>query len=512
MRAAVRIQEVRVETNMIGRDHMPDCPFYFGNTIAVDFLKLRDNEWKAPHNLHDLCLDKDFAVLSVGCGDLRSVVNTVAQLPKEFRGKLSMTMCDFDPFVMARNVLFLYMMVKYADKPDFGKTLASIWYSVLLSEKDYNILANALKDLCDDKSKSLLEITGGLVDMDKKEVAVLKQVWSVWHGMECRHGKPGSINLTQQRLEQLKARLGVANGKVTPNPQIPPIHKESHVRWQRDGIIEEAGTNDKQLTHYNPTLTGRGGDYKGGSQPKDLVFGYCIQGDNEPFQSWDYIEIEKHAATGSHDDLPAMFHAYVAHIITCAVDFIGEERRVTLKMTISNCETLSSGSIGFDRVFTSNVADYVGFYRLAGIFGPMLNQDNPHSVLVMETLYGFTDMWEMMVDETELGIKKLNWNMAAYTDKTMNQRQHEPHPGDFVYDAKWFIRVLKSLYCLSRYNKELKVPSSKKVLRLGDLLMRDPRRELNKVIPYYNQKGPRGGAYTTNRLRVLEWYFLPDEE
>ena len=486
--------------------HLPDFPFYFGNTLAVDFLNLRQNEWKAPHSDEDPCLDNDYAILSVGCGDIRSLVNSIAQLPEEFHGKISITMCDYDPFVMARNILFLYMMVKYAAEPDFGKTLATIWYSIRLSCHDYHLLQEALKDLSNQSEQSVNEFTEGLVEMEEEEVAVLRQVWTVWLGMECRHSEPDSINLTEQRKQQ-RAHVMMSYLKI------PRKYWESYMQWQLDGIIASVAEVE-DMPYYNPTLTGGKGvdatkvnkddNYKSETQPKDLSFVYCIQADAEPFHVWDFIEIKKHAAGTDYDTcLPIMFHAYVSHIIQKAVDFISKEKRVTIKMTMTDCMKLEL-DCEFDRIFTSNLLDYIGAYSLAHTFGPMLNRGNKLATLVMDTLFGM-ELWEFMVDQDEFCTEETKWQMMASVDGRDLDRDYIPHLRDYIYDATWFMRLLKSFFMASPFITEVKVPSSRKVLEFNDLKMRDVRKGLNTVVPYYYLKGPRQGGSVTSRLRVIEW-------
>ncbi|XP_072013094.1 uncharacterized protein [Amphiura filiformis] len=485
--------------------YLPDFPFYFGNTMAADFLNLRQNEWQAPHRADDACLDRDYSVLSVGCGDIRSLVNTIAQLPNEFRGKLFVTMCDYDPFVMARNVLFLYMMVKYATKPDFSKTLASIWYSVVLSEHDYNLLHEALTDLCSRKL-SLLDITKGLVEMNEEEVEVLSQVWSIWLGMECRCSRPDSIDLTNQRKER-RSHLTCSHSEAIFSRK----HINSYREWDLDGVIASTGVLKKDLTRYNPTLTGRKGwdqakdplvlgEYiRDKHQPKNMEYVYGIHA-STPFDVWDFIEVEKYC--DEKDSLPVMLHTYVSHMIDLAMAFI-DEKRIAIQMTTTACQKLTRDR-KFDRIFTSNLAEYMGVYTLVGMFGPLLDSSNRHSTLVMDTLSGL-EVWEFMVGKMEYFLEEMNWTQMACSDEEEWKRDFVPHAWDYSYDSKWFLRYLKVLFMTSGFMEGSKVPSSKTVLQFGGLRMRDIRRELNTVVPYFYLKGPRKVASVNGRLRVMEW-------
>ena len=78
--------------------------YYWGNVPAVDYLNLPENE-SADYS-------SNLKLLVLGVGDLRNVVLTCASLPESFQGKVEFTLNDSDKCVLARLVLFLYMMIK----------------------------------------------------------------------------------------------------------------------------------------------------------------------------------------------------------------------------------------------------------------------------------------------------------------------------------------------------------------------------------------------------------------
>ena len=60
-------------------------PVYIGNTIASDFLYLKGNEWLESADIGEIDLKRTYNVLSIGCGDLRSTVFTIASLPEQYK-------------------------------------------------------------------------------------------------------------------------------------------------------------------------------------------------------------------------------------------------------------------------------------------------------------------------------------------------------------------------------------------------------------------------------------------
>ena len=78
--------------------------YYWGNVPAYDYLNLSENEGID----YNSCLN----ILVLGVGDLRNVVLTCASLPEKFTNKIKFTLNDSDRCVLARLVLFLYMLIK----------------------------------------------------------------------------------------------------------------------------------------------------------------------------------------------------------------------------------------------------------------------------------------------------------------------------------------------------------------------------------------------------------------
>ena len=78
--------------------------YYWGNTMAFDCLNLGENEGEDYGSALNL--------LFLGVGDLRNVALTCASLPDSCTNKLLFTLNDTASCVLARLVLFLYMLIK----------------------------------------------------------------------------------------------------------------------------------------------------------------------------------------------------------------------------------------------------------------------------------------------------------------------------------------------------------------------------------------------------------------
>ena len=78
--------------------------YYWGNVPAFDCLNLAENE--------GVSYDSALNILNLGVGDLRNVALTCASLPDSYSNKVLFTLNDKQSCVLARLVLFLYMLMK----------------------------------------------------------------------------------------------------------------------------------------------------------------------------------------------------------------------------------------------------------------------------------------------------------------------------------------------------------------------------------------------------------------
>jgi hypothetical protein len=78
--------------------------YYWGNDPAFDGVNLLENEGGD--------YSSDLKVLFLGVGDLRNVALTCAKLPDTYEHVVTFTLNDRESCILARLVLFLYMLIK----------------------------------------------------------------------------------------------------------------------------------------------------------------------------------------------------------------------------------------------------------------------------------------------------------------------------------------------------------------------------------------------------------------
>ncbi|XP_072037507.1 uncharacterized protein [Amphiura filiformis] len=409
-------------------------PYYFGNTLAVDMLNVQANECSSKQEPDDKDpLKSDYFILSAGCGNLRNWIHTVASLPAEFSGKLHTFLNDFDPFVQARNVLQLYMMVIHQDEADIATSITNIWYSLKLSAKDYNLLVNCLTALQDLTVSSLIEITGGIIRLTEADMAPMREVWQSWLSLECRKGHPNYIDLHKQRQEGFRNSPDAAQGIVVYKKELPDEFVQSYDDYLATGNFQPLGSKRDDLQYDNPTLTGYKFPPLGGidiseiqrilASPKKLEFVYCIVEDMTPFGSWDYLKVKKNHY---HRSMIVMFHGYIADQIQQALRCLKADL-LTVSFIVWNClelpVRLNPELCKVDRIFTSNMADYAGTQPLLKVMTPYLNHANKCSVIVTQywNWYGmFPDARITGPESSGEGRREVIFNCALAAVKDIN--------------------------------------------------------------------------------------------
>ncbi|XP_071801504.1 uncharacterized protein [Asterias amurensis] len=511
------------------RDRLGGSPYYFGNTIAKDFLQLANNEW-SDGSLKKTDLNRDYHILSAGCGDLRNTVLTIASLPARYQGSLYITLNDFDPFVMARNVLFLFMLVRFADTEGIESSLTTIWYSVHITKKEYDLIKTSLDELIQMTPQSLTEVTQGLVKVQGKDLSDMSQVWDKWRSLECQRKKQSSINLRKQRqtaFEKLNQKHGDNVKYCYTNLLLSPAVKKQTEEWFDHGLFLPTERKQVKMSFDNPTLTGREASAAPGyealvrvwnapkASPKDFAFEYCIRPDSHPFKVWDCLRVRE-SETRPYPTPMVMYHNYITKFLKKVKSFI-QNGRLFIQVSLANCMDFPSvhNSLkmsSYDRIFTSNIADYVGFAKLLQDFKPLLNSSNHYSVLVTETINwiqilpqavcqpGNTEYVYCLASyclDTGRDCADLKDNFDIGLQNWMNYFDNAPH----------FLAYLRAQIMAGGFGVPplTNVPSFGEVMKYNGLEMRDFRKKLNRLVPFQYRVNARDLTLISATERAVEW-------
>ncbi|XP_033635457.1 uncharacterized protein LOC117296566 isoform X1 [Asterias rubens] len=492
-----------------------DAPYYFGNIIARDYLKLVNNEWSEEVMEEDLA--RDYQLLSVGCGDLRNTVLTAASLPARYQGSLYITLNDFDPFVMARNVLFLFMLVRFADTEGIESSLTTIWYSVHITKKEYDLIKTSLDELIQMTPQSLTEVTQGLVKVQGEDLELMSQVWGKWKSLECRRKNNMSINLRQQRKALLQ-KENAMTGLFLYIFALAPNETAPMKAWVDHGMFLPTEAKEKDMPFDNPTITGKtslmGKLYLTKEHvqkdPKDHLLMYCIKSDSFPFVVWDCLRVRE-SETRPCSSPMVMYHSYITNLLQKVKSLI-QQQRLYIQISLVDCMDFPSVHKSlkmseYDRISTSNLTDYVGIAQLLQLFKPLLNSSNKFSVIVTEAMNWIRYLPDGNIKMLMMSPEYVRCEKACREDTDSSMTIGISNLRDYFNNTPHFLLYLRAQIMAGGVGGQplTNVPSFEEVMKYNGLQMRDFRKKLNHLVPFQYRVNARVLTMMNGNDRAVEW-------
>ncbi|XP_033635916.1 uncharacterized protein LOC117296920 [Asterias rubens] len=512
----------RRNTSIGETERTSDPPYYFGNTIARDFLRLLDIEWSDEKVKRELA--RDFHVLSAGCGDLRSTVLTVGSLPDEYTGKLYITLNDFDPFVMARNVLFLYMLARFADTEGIESSLTTIWYSLHIKKKEFDLIVTCLDELIPMDMNNLRNSCKGLINVHGLDMEYLRQVWQGWRSLNCQRDQKTSINLRKQRREIFAKE----DERAIPTylSKLSKKDKKLMESWFDHGLFLPSEVHQSTIPFDNPTLTGRTSlatfyacdsanvrkakqKAHGLKAPEEYTFQYCIRADSFPFMVWDCLRVKESVPRPGSSPM-VMYHTYVTSLLLKMKSLITQER-LCLHVSLANCLDFPNHHKNlrlpnYDRIFTSNLVDYVGFAKILRTFKPLLNRQNTFSAIVTETTNWFLCTPGADVMSCQDSKDYVNCVSKDYSDT----RKANPfcNPREYFNSTPHFLAFLRADIMGGGLSIDASenIPSLNAAMTYNGMQMNDFRKTLNRLVPFQYRVNARDLTMMNGADRAVEWY------
>ncbi|XP_070538595.1 uncharacterized protein [Ptychodera flava] len=501
--------------------------YYLGNTPAVDLLKLHQNEWSSGHYPDKLSL------LLAGVGDLRNVIKTVASLPDKFKGQVELTMNDCDVHILARNVLFLYMMFSARDIKEVSDALVQLWYSICITDEHNEYLKGVLGHLITTDTDAIAVQTKGKLVVMEDDLEQFKSIWSAWMTSLQSGGPKGHI--IEQRNVSTVVDPKCSTGRRIYINSVPRRHLQSLQEYLKCGLLlpssdpkkQEAVFQNVTLLCINPL---RDNSVKPipfselsligmvAQQFREELLVYPVESDKLPFTCWDYLEASLYTDVNC---VPKMYCSYISHLIE---KFIGvaDRGQTSFHVLLGDCFQLGPTIEGksFDRIATSNLADYYGVPAILDYFKPFLNSLNPHSLIITESMNWLRHLKAVEPDPVD---KKFNFDMmAGIARDTGNPIENLGYLGspttfrEYCDDRTMFMNYLRIDLLASRIRKSGRKPTRKDIPNYSDATtyngfrLRDFNHELNRVMPYRWKVNKRRVTQLTGQERGLEWYLTKD--
>ncbi|KAL9964389.1 hypothetical protein ACROYT_G028021 [Oculina patagonica] len=198
-----------------------------------------------------------------------------------------------------------------------------------LSEENYKLVMRTLQELI--HASSLEELTKGKMQIEQEHLHKLVQVWRTWLDLSSRKGNW----ITEARRGRFKNDQSSKEGIDLYLEQIPKEHKKSASDWFANGILLPKGSaSRKQLLRENVSLTG---------SPA----------------AFNHIGVAQ----------------YVGHVLETSAMKLASGQ-VKFHFLLCNCMEMAPflpPDRKYDRVTTSNIADYVPLTSILDMCKPVLN-------------------------------------------------------------------------------------------------------------------------------------------
>jgi len=355
-------------------------------------------------------------------------------------------------------------------------------------------------------ASSLEELTRGTMKMDQDHLRILVQVWRIWLHLSSREGDW----ITEERRVIIGS---IAEGIKLYLEEIPEEHKESASDWFVNGIMLPKASR-KELSRENVTLTGSPAGFLNQIDFTYVPFNYILDPSIIPFISWDYADVNQHFHCAS---LLKMYSQYVGHLLERCVATLSTAQ-VKFQFLLCNCVEmvpLLPPDRKYDRVTTSNIADYVPLTSILDICKPLLNTANSSSVITTEF-----QNWFQLKCLSEKLLDHFSQLPQSFRQKVLEDTQNQAIAFSLgrvgfmdYYDLnKEFIQFLRVALLVSDHEIPDKVNRRRIWRSVADydgLVARDFLRSQNRLFPFKLMLNCRRVTMMNGFSRVVEWILDP---
>ncbi|KAI0804923.1 hypothetical protein GGR55DRAFT_690875 [Xylaria sp. FL0064] len=320
--------------------------YHWGNVPAFDVIQLGQNEGVGFQNPMNL---------------LFAVVN------------------DYEIDIVARNLIFLLVMLIEEDPNKATESMLHIWYSALVTESCYNLLQK-LKPLVENVCNKIAE----------------KPYQTLWGETWNFGGNSLRLILTREAWTKLPSYLDVRAGMTKETAQAirqavmnapsrvdyvdraimlrPPTMGLGVVKYRSDGILVPFGQDREAFAIPNPTFFGSSNQWP-------------MMDSADPTSGWSIKTFLATKAGPAKKDTYGQLHYYLKHLFVHFHHHL-RTKPVSFELHHVDAKVLNKTLAGrkFDRIEVSNICDseYLGIATTLETFGPLLRgrSANPHATLI----------------------------------------------------------------------------------------------------------------------------------
>ncbi|KAJ8091751.1 hypothetical protein PM082_020986 [Marasmius tenuissimus] len=350
---------------------------------ALDVLRLSYNEGEGAK-------EQDFKICFISCTDIRNLVKTVNNLPKDYSGRCEIVLNDTDATVINRNLVVLFALLGAGPSLDEASELAThLMYSTALTPQCAEYVQRCVDYIyASDTSPKQQSVMSFRVRLATRGIGSTiystQTAMGVRQLMEMFHGHPSfTLSSAMKGMYCTTTQHDNADNWDWFMSKLTPPHRMSFKNYRETGILSPFSLYTTNFTHPNRLLFSPHGEWLG---------------DYNPLRGWDISSVlssgEKHGVD-SADILGCLFFHVKSQLreFACRI----KDLKVHIHLTQFDLKILSkgllSGALGprfeggacFDRIDTGCLVEEVGIRECLAEWGPLLKKDNRCATILMST-------------------------------------------------------------------------------------------------------------------------------
>ena len=343
--------------------------------------------------------------------------------------------------------------------------------------------------------------------MEQDHLHTLVQVWRTWLQLGSREGDW----ITEERRKIIRHPDSEEGIKLYLN-QIPEEHKKSASDWFENGILLPKASR-KELTRENVTLTG----FPSASLYQIVgpcPFRYLLDASVIPFISWDYIDVKQHFHCTS---LLKMYNQYVGNLLETCVATLSTAQ-VKFHFLLCDCMEMSPflpPDRTYDRITTSNIADYLPLTSILDMCKPLMNTANTSAVIITEF-----QNWYQRLSLHEKLLRHFSQLPRSFRQKVLEDTQNRAIAFsngrvafmDYYDLSEEFIQFLRAALLVSDHKIKDKMNRRRiwrSVADYNGLAARNFLCSQNRFLPFKWKLNCRRVTMMSGFIRVVEWIVNP---
>ncbi|KAI1349390.1 hypothetical protein F5Y01DRAFT_327459 [Xylaria sp. FL0043] len=310
--------------------------------------------------------------------------------------------------IVARNLIFLLIMLIEEDPNKAAESMLHVWYSALVTESCYNLLQK-LKPLVEDVCSKIAEnpfqkLYGKTWDFRGNSLRLIltREAW-----MKLPSYFSVRAGMTKETTQAIRQAVVNAPSRVDYVDRAVLLRSPTvglgMVKYRGDGILVPFGQAREAFTIPNPTFFGASNQWP-------------MMDSADPTSGWSIKTFLATKAGPAKKDTYGQLHYYLKHLFVHFHHYL-RTKPVSFELHHIDAKVLNKTLAGreFDRIEVSNICDsaYLGIATTLETFGPLLRGQsaNPHATLITAFLNAVHEI------KMEDGKKRL---IAALNDDTLD--------------------------------------------------------------------------------------------